>query len=176
MQRADRGEVAFVGEVGALAHVHRADQFGDQEIEIGIALAVRVRAHVDRHVVDVDREIGAVVEIVAAQEILVGFALAGVLRDDQAGHGFEHSPGRVTGRALISSPETVIWLAVCSRRRAGADIRRAGAPPSRRRRCRIRRGDEPAFSAGCAPPFRRLPRFRSLRRRLRRHGAASRIR
>jgi hypothetical protein len=42
-----------------------------------------VGTHVDRHVDDRDRQIGAVVEIVAAQEILVGFALARVLRDDQ---------------------------------------------------------------------------------------------
>ena len=38
----------------------------------------------------IDRQIGAVVEIVAAQKILVGFALAGVLGHDQAGHGFQH--------------------------------------------------------------------------------------
>ncbi len=76
VHRADRGEIALVGEIGPLADVDRADQLGDQEVEIGIALAVAVRAHVDGHVVDGDREIGAVVEIVAAQEILVGFALA----------------------------------------------------------------------------------------------------
>ena len=62
-------------------------------------------AHVDRHVVDGDREVGAVVEIVAAQEVLVGFALAAVLGDDQARRRFEQfGPGRVTGRALSSAP------------------------------------------------------------------------
>ena len=45
--------------------------------------------HVDGHAVDGDGEIGAVVEIEAAQKILVGFALAGMLGDDQAGHGFQ---------------------------------------------------------------------------------------
>ena len=40
---------------------------------------------VDRHVIDVDGHVGAVVEIVATQEVLVGFALATVLRDDQSG-------------------------------------------------------------------------------------------
>ena len=33
------------------------------------------------------------IEVVAAQEILVGFALAAVLRDDQAGRAFEHFGG-----------------------------------------------------------------------------------
>ena len=71
---------------------------GHQEVQVGITLSVRMRAHVDRHVVDEDRQIGAVVEIVAAEEILVGFALAAVLRDDQPGHGFQYvrpavSPG-----------------------------------------------------------------------------------
>ena len=49
-----------------------------------------VRAHVDGHAVDGDGEVGAVVEIEAAQEILVGFALAAVLRDDQARHRLQH--------------------------------------------------------------------------------------
>lgn len=46
--------------------------------------------HVDRHVVDIDRQIGAVIQVVATQEILIGFALAAVLRDDQAGNGLQN--------------------------------------------------------------------------------------
>ena len=49
--------------------------------------------HVDRHAVDLDGEIGAVVEIEAAQEILVGFAFAGMLGDDQAGHDLQRLAG-----------------------------------------------------------------------------------
>ena len=90
VEAAGRGEIAFVGEVRSLANVDRADRFRHQPVQVGVALAVRVGAHVDRHVVDGDRQVGAVVEIVAAQEILVGFALAAVLRHDQARHGFEH--------------------------------------------------------------------------------------
>ncbi len=40
-----------------------------------------------------DREIGAVVEIEAAQKVLVGFALAGVLGDDQARHDLQRFAG-----------------------------------------------------------------------------------
>ena len=36
------------------------------------------------------REVGAVIEVEAAQEVLVGLALAAVLRDDDARHGLEH--------------------------------------------------------------------------------------
>jgi len=93
MDRSDRREVALIGEIGSLADVDRADQFGDQEIEIGITLAVRMGAHVHRHVVDGDREVGAVVEIEAAQKILVGLAVAAVLGDDQAGHDFQRFRG-----------------------------------------------------------------------------------
>ena len=48
-----------------------------------------VRALVDRHAVDRNGEIGAVIEVHAAQEILVGFALAAVLRDDQTRRALE---------------------------------------------------------------------------------------
>jgi len=54
---------------------------------------VRVRDHVDRHSVDPGREVRAVVEIEAAQEHLIRFAGAAVLRDDHAGHGLEDLAG-----------------------------------------------------------------------------------
>ena len=44
-----------------------ADKLRDDEIEIGIALAMPVRAHVDRHVLERDVDIGAVIEVEAAQ-------------------------------------------------------------------------------------------------------------
>ena len=42
--------------------------------------------HVDGHAVYFDGKIGAVVKVEAAQEILVGLTLSGMLGDDQAGH------------------------------------------------------------------------------------------
>ena len=92
--RARSVEIAFVGKIRALAVVDAADQFGDHEVEIGIALPVRVRAQIDRHIVERDVDVGAVVEIESAQEILVRLALGAVLDDDQAGHGFEELAGR----------------------------------------------------------------------------------
>jgi hypothetical protein len=83
-------EIAEIGEIRALAVMQGADQLRDHEIEIGIALAVPMGAHVDRHAVERDIDIGAVIEVEAAQEILVGLALAAVLRGDQSRHDLEH--------------------------------------------------------------------------------------
>src|SRR3954467_1711407 len=84
MDAPDRCEIAFISEIRPLADIESADRFRHQPVQIGITLAMRMSAHVDRHVVDGKRQIGAVVEIIAAQEILVSFALARMLRDDQA--------------------------------------------------------------------------------------------
>jgi hypothetical protein len=50
---------------------------------------VAVRVHVHRDPVDAGREIRAVVEIEAAQEILVRLAVARVLGHDESGHGLQ---------------------------------------------------------------------------------------
>ena len=77
-----------------------ADQLGDHKIEVGIALAMRMGAHVDRHVVEPDIDIGAMVEIEAAQEILVGLALAAMLGDDQPRHDLERFAHAIDGLLL----------------------------------------------------------------------------
>ncbi len=89
VRRARQREVADVRAIGALAVVHALDHFGDQPVQVEVTLAVAVRAQVHRHVVDVGREVGAVVEVEAAQEVLVRLAAARVLGGDQAGDDFE---------------------------------------------------------------------------------------
>ncbi len=69
------------------------DEFGNDEVEVGVALAVRVRRHIDRHVIDFQREIRAVVQIEGAQEVLVGFPFAGMLSNDQPGDVFQYRCG-----------------------------------------------------------------------------------
>ena len=69
-----------------------------------------VGAHVDRHAIDGDGEIRAVVEIEAAQEILVGFAFAGMLRDDQSGSDFEEFAG-ARGRLCVDLRAGILLLA-----------------------------------------------------------------
>lgn len=61
---ADRGEVALVGVVRSFGVVDTTDELGNDEVEVRVALAVGVRRLVDRGAIDVESEIGAVVEIV----------------------------------------------------------------------------------------------------------------
>lgn len=86
---AGRAEIADIGEVRPFAKIEPLDSFGDQEIEVAIALSVLVRTHVDRHAIDKSGEIGPVIEIEAAQKDLVGLAAARVLRGDEAGDVLE---------------------------------------------------------------------------------------
>ena len=51
---------------------------------------MRVRRQVQRHIVEENGEIRAVVEIEAAKKILVGLTAAGVLRDDEAGNRLQN--------------------------------------------------------------------------------------
>ena len=97
---AGRAEVAVFRGVHALAVADAADQFGDEEVQVAVALAVGVGGHVHRHAVEEGGEVGAVVEIEAAQVVLVGFAVAAVLRDDDAGHELQHLGGAQGGAAL----------------------------------------------------------------------------
>jgi hypothetical protein len=99
MDRTGGREVAFRRKVRTLPICEAAHDLGDHEVGIGIALPVPVRAHVDGHAVDADREVRAVVDIEAADEILVGFAFAAVLRDDEARHRLEHFAGAIDRRA-----------------------------------------------------------------------------
>jgi len=87
------GEVAILGAIDAFLVFDRADQFGNQEIEVHVALAVGMADHVDRHPHDQCREVAAMVEVEAAQEILVGLAITGMLSDHHARYDF-HDLGR----------------------------------------------------------------------------------
>ena len=101
-------EVAERRVVDAELVVEVVDELRDQEVEIRPALPVSVRGHVERHALDARLEVGAVIEVEAAHEVLVRLALARVLRDDDAGH-------RLQQLAL-------------ARDRPRAEIRRADAP------------------------------------------------
>ena len=90
VRRAGGREVALIRVVRSFRKLHAGNQLGNQEVEIGIALTVPVGGHVDRDTAHRCGEVGAVIQIEPAQKVLVGFALAAVLRDDDAGHGLEH--------------------------------------------------------------------------------------
>jgi transposase len=68
MGRAHRAEIADGGVVGTLGVIDAADELRQQEILVGIALAVGIGRPVDRHVVDEAGEVGALVEIEAVDD------------------------------------------------------------------------------------------------------------
>ena len=83
VDRASRREVTVLREVRALAHLDALDQLRDEDVRVGVALPVRVAGQVEGYVVDVDREVGAVVCVEAPDEILVGVASPRVLKNDE---------------------------------------------------------------------------------------------
>jgi hypothetical protein len=156
-RRTRRREVAVLREIRAFPIVDLLDDLGDQEVEVCVALAVRVGGHVERHAFDPGREVGAVVEVEAAQEILVGLAVARMLRDHAARHRLQHFAGaqqRQVGEALAAHPalrgrvrgaDTVVVVGGdrdLLRARGGLRRRRLG------RACRLR-AREGAGQAGC---------------------------
>ena len=94
MGRAGRTVIADVRVIRTFLVIHPLHKFRDDGVHVRVTFAVRVRRQVERHVVEINGEVGAVIEIEAAQEILVGLAAAGVLGDDDAGNGFQDFPAR----------------------------------------------------------------------------------
>ena len=88
-RRAGGGKVAVLGGINPLAVGDALHQLGHQEVEVHVALAVGVAGHVHRHAHHMGGEVAAVVEVEAAQEVLVGLSVPRVLGDDQAGHGLQ---------------------------------------------------------------------------------------
>lgn len=93
MGGANGGKIAVGGVIDTLLVVHALDEFGDDDVHVGIALAVAMAAQVDGHAVEAGGEVRAVIEVEAAREVLVGFAAAGVLGDDDAGDHFQNFAG-----------------------------------------------------------------------------------
>jgi hypothetical protein len=72
---------------------------------------MRVRRQVERHAVQIGGEIRAVIQIEAAQKILVGLSAARVLGDDDAGTVSKISPLRRIGRSASCSAPVVPCVA-----------------------------------------------------------------
>ncbi len=102
-----------------------------------------MRRLVDRHAVHVGLEIGAVIEVIAPQQVLVGLAFPAVQRNDQTGYGFEQLSGPI-GRGEL---QFLIADDAFARRRGGSeeletpgrhhDLLKRGRS-ARRRRVRLR--------------------------------------
>ena len=87
--RSDRSEIADAGVIGSLCEIDGVDQLRHQKGDVRVALPVSIGGPIDRHVVDEIREIGAVVKIVAPDQVLRCFAFARVDGYDQPGNALE---------------------------------------------------------------------------------------
>ena len=70
-------------------------------MQVGVALPVRVAAEVHRQAVDEERDVGPVIGVEAAQEILLGLAAPLMLADEEPGH----DPQDIGGTALRAQLE-----------------------------------------------------------------------
>ncbi len=138
-KRAGIGEVSHVGEVRPFADIHATDCFRNEEVEIGVALPMGMGRQIDRHVVDERGHVGAVVEIVAAQVILIGLAAVGMLDRDEAGRRFDDLAGtRDRTRVKVRAGDRHLTRQLRHDRRAARHVGRAGPVGRGRRGCRSR--------------------------------------
>ena len=73
---------------------------------------MRVRRFIDRHAVDEGRQVGAVVQIISTEQVLIGLALAAVRGDVEPGTVSSSWPGRYAGVSANSSFTTTPSLAL----------------------------------------------------------------
>ena len=95
-----RAEVPDAGVVGSLGIANLVGKLRNHEIEVCVPLAVSMGRLVDRHAVDIGLEVGAVIEVVPAHQILAGFSLAAVRSHDESRHRLEQLPRPVLRQQL----------------------------------------------------------------------------
>ncbi len=118
--RCDR-EIALVRVVRPFDHGQAIDHFGDQEIEIRVALTVRVGHVVDGRSCDGELDVLPVLRVEAAQKQLVRLALARVRREKEPRREREQIRGApARNRAQLSGGDVVL----CRRRSLRATAHR----------------------------------------------------
>ena len=93
------GEVALLRRVRPLEDAHGANQLGDDEVRVGVAVAVVVARVVDGDAVDGELEVLPFVRVEAAQEHLLGVTGASFVREQEAGASLSASEAFVRGTA-----------------------------------------------------------------------------
>jgi hypothetical protein len=86
LRAAGAPEISDLRVVHAELVIHEVDELRNEEIEIGVALPVAMRREIERHSVQPRLEVGSVVEVEAAHEVLVRLAVARMLRHDHPRH------------------------------------------------------------------------------------------
>jgi hypothetical protein len=74
-------KVAVLRIIRAFCVIQLLNQLGNQEIEIGVTLAVGMGGKINWHPIKVLRKIGPVIEVKTSQEILVRFTSSGMLSE-----------------------------------------------------------------------------------------------
>jgi hypothetical protein len=148
------GEVAELDDVGPLEHFDPRHRLRDEEVEIGVALAMRVRAEIHGEAIDGERDVRAVVRVESAEQVLLGLAAPLVLADDQAGHEAEHVGRPAVGAQLEVAPRDQQFGRRRRDRRSGhGDGREHGGQLLRDRLAREHqaeeRGDRPGAQEQC---------------------------
>jgi hypothetical protein len=142
--------VALAGVERPLDDAHRLDELRDDEVRVGVAVAVEVAALVDGHAVDRELEVLALAGVEPAEQDGLGVAGAALVREDDGRGGLEHGRGGRDGR-LVRHPERAdaevdVGRADLGGRRATVHVdlldfvRLRRRVPSRRRRGRRRGG------------------------------------
>src|SRR5689334_7060431 len=82
-------EVTDLRMVDAKLVIDVVDELGDEKVQIGVALPVAMRRHVEWHALEPGLEVRSVVEVEPANEVLIRLSIARVLSDDHAWHCLE---------------------------------------------------------------------------------------
>ena len=83
------GVVALPRIERALDDAQRLDELGDDEVRVGVAVAVEVAALVDGHAADGELDVLPLARVEAAQEDLLGVPLAALVREQDPGRELE---------------------------------------------------------------------------------------
>ncbi len=153
---ARRTEVADARRNKALVAVEPCHELRDHEVEIGEAVPVAVADHVDGHAVDEEGDVGPVVRVEPAEEVLVRLAAARVLHGEEPGDRLE-DVARPQPRPELGLPvsDGDARRGLAARPlRLDRDLDRgvaSGAPAPRRRRGVARGRARPHRRRGVAP-------------------------
>ncbi len=113
------GEVALLRRVRTFENAHRVNELGDDEVRVGVSVAVVVARVVDGDAIDAELEVLPLVRVEAAEEDLLGVAGAALVREEEAGRELERVGGVGAGDGLqLADRDLVVGGAV----RAGLEV------------------------------------------------------
>ena len=85
----NRAEVPHIGVIRPCGVGQSVSEFRNHEVQVGVALSMRMGGLIDRHAVDVGLEIRPVIQVVSPHQVLVRFSLAAMQCHDEPRHRFQ---------------------------------------------------------------------------------------